>query len=208
MNANPISGTEGYAKATQSFIDATLAVDFMELHKDFVQFFPKSGSRVLDIGAGIGRDASMFAQMGHFVAAVEPLNEFRTAGKKLYDSPNIEWIDDALPDLQTLGDGSNGFDFILLSGVWHHLDSEEQHRSMQRIARLLNSNGILALTLRNGPAGAGTHIFPTDGKRTIKEAEQCGLTTLVVLEHQPSLMKNKENVSWTKLAFIKKAGVG
>lgn len=207
MKENQVSGTKGYAEVQQRFIDATLAIGFTELHKDFLPFFPKSGSRILDIGAGIGRDASMFAAMGHVVVAVEPLKEFRTTGKRLYDSPNIEWIDDALPNLATLGENTNGFDGILLSGVWHHLDSVEQHRSMQRIAQLLNSNGVLLLTLRNGPAGAGTHVFPTDGKTTVSQAEHCGLTTLLFLENQPSSMKNKEDVSWTKLAFIKK-GVG
>ncbi len=203
MRKNHIPGTEGYASAKENFIDATLALDFMDLHKDFAQFFPKEPGRILDIGAGIGRDASAFSRMGHSVTAVEPLHDFRNTGKQLYDSLNIEWIDDALPNLEALGDDSERFDLILVSGVWHHLNIEEQYRSMQRITQLLNTDGTLLLTLRNGPTGAGTHIFPTNGKQSIKEAEDCGLTLLFCLENQPSLMKNKERVNWTKLVFKK-----
>lgn len=201
MNAQRIPGTIGYDDAVQSFIDATLALSFKELHADFLPFFPSVTGRVLDIGAGIGRDASVFAQAGHSVAAIEPLEAFREAGKRLYASTAIEWIADALPELTLLDQATAPFDLILVSGVWHHLNAAEQHRAMQRIAGLLSPKGVLALTLRNGPAGAGTHVFPTDGKQTVEIAEAFGLTTLLLLENQPSLMKNKEQVSWTKLVF-------
>jgi SAM-dependent methyltransferase len=203
MNTNHILGTKGYADVTQKFIEATLAIDFMELHQDFLPFIPEKASRLLDLGAGIGRDASVFSKMGHSVVAVEPTEEFQIAGKKLYHSLTIEWIDDSLPRLSLLGNHANQFDFILASGVWHHLTNEEQFSAMLRIAQLLKLNGIFALTLRHGPPGAGTHIFPTSGKQTIKDAHHCGLTKVLCLENQPSLMKNKEKVSWTKLVFLK-----
>ncbi len=198
-----IPGTEGYASVTQKFIEATLAINFVELHKDFVPFIPKRAGYILDVGAGIGRDAFVFSEMGHTVVAVEPTEAFRIAGKELYDSTNIEWVNDSLPSLELLGSRSDGFDFILASGVWHHLDSHEQYHSMRRIAQLLKPDGVFALTLRHGPAGVGTHVFPTNGKKTAMDAEQCGLTTLLILENKPSLMKNKEQVSWTKLVLQK-----
>jgi SAM-dependent methyltransferase len=105
--------------------------------------------------------------------------------------------------IERLGGHSNQFDLILASGIWHHLDREKQYLSIQRIAQLLNLDGVLLLTLRNGPAGVGLHVFPTNGKQTIKEAEHCGLSTLLFLENQPSLMENKEKVFWTKLVFKK-----
>ncbi|WP_411824601.1 class I SAM-dependent methyltransferase [Leptospira sp. 'Mane'] len=203
MNGNHIKGTEGYSKVIKSFIENTLAIDFIQLHQDFLPFFPKKISRILDIGAGIGRDAYEFSKMGHSVTAVEPIQEFRVEGKILFDHQNIKWIDDCLPDLKLLGFESHQFDFILVSGVWHHLDMEEQYRSIIRIAQLLDDNGIFSVTLRNGPAGAGTHVFPTNGNEVVEITKQYGLKTLLFLENQTSLMKNKENVSWTKLVFQK-----
>ncbi|WP_279633359.1 class I SAM-dependent methyltransferase [Leptospira dzoumogneensis] len=112
-------------------------------------------------------------------------------------------MDDSLPSLAKLSGYNNQFDFILSSGVWHHLDKEEQLLSMRRVSELLKQNGIFALSLRNGPAGRGTHVFPTDGKISIDHASKFGLRNLLIIENQPSLMKNKEDVAWTRLVFQK-----
>lgn len=200
---NNIPGTIGYAQVKQQFIDATLAIDFWELHKDFVPFFPKKPSHILDVGAGIGRDAFEFSQIGHSVVAVEPSQELRNAGKQLYEAQAIQWLDDALPELKKLEKTPVSYDFVLASGVWHHLTPKEQKTALQRISLLMAPNAFFALTLRNGPAGAGLHVFPTNGKETITNALEYGLTVLLSLENQPSLMKNKTQVTWTKIVFQK-----
>jgi SAM-dependent methyltransferase len=204
MKKNYVPGTKGYAEITEKFIEANIAVDFHKLQRDFVPFFPGKASRILDIGAGIGRDASVFCSMGHAVIAVEPTLELRMAGKQLYNASNLEWIDDSLPDLGLLDKQIHRFDFVLASGIWHHLDPQEQQHSIVRIASLLNSEGIFALTLQHGPAGAGTHVFPTDAKQTIQDAQHCGLTNLLCLENEPSLLPGKAQVTWTKLVLQKK----
>lgn len=201
MKKNHVLGTKGYPEVLLKFIEATTAIDFTELHKDFLQFIPKQKSRILDFGAGIGRDAAVLTNMGHLVTAVEPTEEFRAVGKSLYGAQSINWIDDSLPELLSLENQNNHFDFILASGVWHHLDHSEQYYSMLRISKLLSLNGIFALTLRHGPAGVGKHVFSIDSDQTIRNAKSCGLKTLVAVKNQPSLMKNKEKVSWTKLVF-------
>jgi SAM-dependent methyltransferase len=201
MKVQAVPGTKGYAERAHKFIQATIAIDFLDLHHDFLPFIPKQPSRVLDLGAGIGRDAFELAKRGHEVIAMEPIDEFRMAGQTLYPSPQLEWLDDCLPMLSLLGHHVNQFDFILASGVWHHLKAEEQALAMRRITHLLKVNGVFAVSLRNGPAGAGNHIFPTSSQQTKQDAQDCGLTTLLCLEGQPSLMPNKENVFWTRLVF-------
>ncbi|MEM7343363.1 MAG: class I SAM-dependent methyltransferase [Chloroflexota bacterium] len=197
-----VKGTIGYSEATERFIEATRAIDFIKLHQPFIDFMPPKPGRVLDVGAGIGRDASVLAEMGHRVVAVEPTAAFRAAGQRLY-SPNIEWVNDVLPRLSVLGDRPNQFDFVLASAVWHHLDDEEQQAAMLRLSNLLRPKGVFVLSLRHGPAGVGTHVFPTDGQQTINYAEACGLILQLHLPNQPSLMKGKEAVTWTRLAFAK-----
>ena len=199
-----VKGTQGYNKLTQAFVNATLAIDFQDLHQDFLAFLPKSSAQILDLGAGIGRDASVFANMGHAVVAVEPSSEFRLAGQKLFPSTQITWLNDSLPSLVSLDKEENTFDFILASAVWHHLNAIEQSAAIRRVSGLLKHKGIFALSLRHGPAGAGTHVFPVDGNRITKEAKKCSLKTLLYIENQPSLMANKERVSWTRLVFSKK----
>jgi len=140
--------------------------------------------------------------MGHSVLAVEPTKEYREVGKKMFPSENIEWLDDALPKLEKLGKRSP-FDFIIASAVFHHLDTAAQHDAVKRISELLNNNGIFIVSLRNGPAGVGTHVFPTNSSKTIESAASCGLKTLLAIDNQPSLMKDKENVNWSRLAFQK-----
>lgn len=200
--AAKVPGTEGYDSIPDQFIEATLSINFTELHRDFLPFIPQKSGKVLDLGAGIGRDASILSSMGHAVTAVEPSENFFEAGKNLYADCAIHWIQDSLHDLKNL-DTDLKFDFILSSGVWHHLNPDEQQLSIVKASSLLSEKGIFALSLRNAPAGAGTFIFPTNAARSVEQAEQMGLTTLLFLENQPSLMKGKEGVKWSRLVFAK-----
>ncbi len=198
-----IAGTRGYAETIPKFIEGTMAIDFQTLHRDFLPFIPRVPSHILDVGAGIGRDAFEFWKMGHTVVAVEPLLEFRTTGKDLYQSSTIEWWDDALPTLEKLDNYLDTFDFTLASGVWHHLNLKEQTIAMQRISELLNPGGLFALSLRNGPAGAGKHIFPTELRQVEISAKRNGLIPIFNSKNQPSLMPNKPQVIWDKLVLKK-----
>ena len=198
-----VSGTQGYSAVADRFIEAADAVDFFELHRSYIDLMPTKPGCVLDVGAGIGRDAAVLAAMGHNVTAVEPMAEFRAAGERLYASANIDWVEDSLPRLLELGDTRDQFDFVLASGVWHHLDNAERTQAMTRISKLMRTGAIFALSLRNGPAGGGTHVFPTDSQKTVELAASWGLKALVHLCDQPSLMKGKDNVRWAYLAFCK-----
>ena len=179
------------------------SIDFDETNKHFLSFIPDTTSRVLDVGAGAGQNAAALARLGHSVVAAEPMSDFLDAARSTYTALDITWVEDHLPLLENLNDGCGLFDFILVQAVWHHLEPKEQQQSMARIAELLRDGGVCALTLRNGPAGAGKHVFPTDGEETVRFAEQCGLETLLHLPDQPSIIKNKPDVSWAHLSFKK-----
>lgn len=200
---NTVKGTIGYAEVVDKYFDATIEIEFERLHQDFLEFIPTKKSQVLDIGAGIGRDASELAKHGHEVCAVEPTQTFLEKAKMIFDSPKIKWMNDSLPDLESLRGYENTFYFILASSVWHHIAPEEQKRAIKRIGDLLSDNGIFAVSLRHGPAGVGTHIHPTDGLQTITSAKKSGLTNLLHIPNQPSLMKGKKEVTWTRLVFRK-----
>jgi len=201
-NQAQVKGIQGYAGSVQKFITATLAVDFFDLYRDFAELIPKIPGQILDIGAGIGRDSWEFSKMGHSVLAAEPTAVYRAVGKKMFPSQNIQWVDSSLPELKLPGKDKH-FDFIVASAIFHHLDKAEQHEAIVRICSLLNAGGIFILSLRNGPPGVGTHVFPTNSSEIIKSAASCGLKILLHKSNQPSLLKHKESVVWSRLAFQK-----
>ena len=99
-----------------------------------------------------------WAKLGYWVTAAEPFAPFLEYGKQHHAHEKITWYQDSLPDLKTVPEQAS-FDFILIDGVWHHLNEAEQNQALTRIAELLNSGGHCAISLRNGPAGAGAHVF-------------------------------------------------
>ncbi|MEM9623832.1 MAG: class I SAM-dependent methyltransferase [Pseudomonadota bacterium] len=202
IGGGAVPGTAGYARVVDAFIRATDSVPFEALHAPYLDFLPQASSDVLDIGAGAGRDAAVLADMGHRVVAVEPMPQFLHAARQRYAGSDVFWLEDALPDLHKLDAlGSRRYQFVLASAVWHHIDDVQRAVAMARISSLTQPGGVFALSLRNGPAGAGTHVIPTDQEQTIRLAEQCGFALLVVHPDQPSLLPGKADVRWCKLAF-------
>jgi hypothetical protein len=88
-----------YAAAAPELIDRYNAVSSSELFKPVIDLLSVSRLRVADIGAGPGRHAAWLASMGHIVLPIEPVKEFRDAGKAIHSLSKIEWTDDRLPDL-------------------------------------------------------------------------------------------------------------
>lgn len=97
-----VRGTKGYAEAAEFLIPQWKEISFPRRHQIVMHLLPTAPVRILDLGAGIGRDAAAFATMGHQVVAVEPTRELRQAGMTLHASTSIDWLDDSLPDLTLL----------------------------------------------------------------------------------------------------------
>jgi 2-polyprenyl-3-methyl-5-hydroxy-6-metoxy-1,4-benzoquinol methylase len=169
-----------------------------------LHLLPTVPGRVLDIGAGTGRDAAALAAMGHRVVAVEPTAELRLSAAALHPSRQIEWLDDSLPDLQRLAERGASFDVVMLSAVWMHLDQEQRRQAMPRVARLLLSGGVMLLSLRHGPVPPGRRMFEVSAAETIRLAETAGLRMVLQLDNQDSRF-GRSDVSWTRLAFAKMA---
>lgn len=197
---NEVPGTRGYEQVVDAFIASSQALSFADINEDFLPFLPSAPSRILDAGAGAGQNAAAFTRMGHTVVAVEPFPAFLNAAKVAYSDLAIDWIQDSLPMVEKL---NGSFDFILVDGVWHHLETQEREIAMQRFASIQAEGGVCAISLRNGPAGGGKHVFPTDAEETISHAESLGLQVILHLADQPSKMKDKPEVSWSRVAFRK-----
>ena len=196
------SGTEGYADEAEALVKQYEKISFAEVHRQVIDLIPTAPSRILDIGAGTGRDAAGFATMGHSVTAVEPTAELRLRAKSLHPEPQIQWLDDSLPDLVHLHERSEIFDVVMLTAVWMHLDELQRRRAMPRVAGLVRAGGLMILSLRHGPVPSGRRMFEVTADETIGLAQEQGLRVILKYDHQDALL-GRPGVTWTRLTFSK-----
>jgi len=140
-----------------------LSKSFDEVHQSWSQFLPSiienPNARILDLGAGSGRDAKHFAELAaktHTtenniqILAAEPANELSQLGQKTTQGLNVIWIEDSLPALSNVTKQEISFDLILLSAVWMHIPPSDRARSIRKLANLLKPGGKLVISLRHG----------------------------------------------------------
>jgi SAM-dependent methyltransferase len=196
-----ISGTENYAEEARELLKRYESISFADTHRTVMHLIPKEPCRVLDIGAGTGRDAAGFAAMGHRVVAAEPTEEMRCGAMALHPSPLIEWLDDSLPDLASLRARDEQFDVVMLTAVWMHLDEQQRRQGIPNVAALVRSGGVMIMTLRHGPVPPGRRMFEVSAEETISLAAPLGLGCVLNRPAESSL--RQPGVSWTRLAFRK-----
>lgn len=196
-------GTSGYRQAISRFAAASLSLEFTDINAEFLPFLPAPPARVLDAGSGVGQNAAALSKLGYSVTAVEPIKEFVDIARSAFSALPITWIVDELPDLGKMTDDVNRFDMILLDGVWHHLDHSERHKCIVRFRQLLGPGGVCAISLRNGPAGVGTHVFPTCCDELESLAKSNGFSVGFRGRTAASKMANKPGVTWSRMVLIK-----
>ena len=192
----------GYAEAAADLIPRFEAVSSSELYAKVARVLPVPGSRVIDIGAGTGRDAAWFAARGCRVLAVEPVVAFRKVGATLHQSPYIEWLDDSLPTLAQVLQREETFDFVLLSAVWQHVDDQQRQLAMPNLRALTAPEGRLLLSVRHGPGVVTRPCFPASVEDAIRLAHANGFRLICrrsAASMQP--MNRQAGVTWTWLAF-------
>ena len=146
---NPVAWYEANAAAVSAQYEGVSA---HAVHDWLVDLLPSSPAAVVDVGAGSGRDAAWLAAQGYDVVAVEPSAAMRNAAQVRHAEAGIRWLADSLPGLgRTLKTGLS-FDLILLSAVWMHVAPTDRARAFRKLITLLKPGGVLAITLRQGPA--------------------------------------------------------
>jgi SAM-dependent methyltransferase len=200
-----VSGTEGYAEEAEDLFKRYESISGAETHKAVLHLIPAAPARILDVGAGTGRDAAWLASLGHRITAVEPTEAMRLRAMKLHPSPAIEWLDDSLPQLALVRSKGEPFDLILLSAVWMHFDPEQRRQAMATLAALLRTDGTLIMRIRHGPVPTGRRMFEIPDQETIELAGAHDLHTVLNQRVESALQANRDaGVSWTHLAFERK----
>jgi SAM-dependent methyltransferase len=190
---------QGYGENAEQLAAQYESITFADVHRDTLHVIPSRPVRVLDIGAGSGRDAAALAAMGHQVLAVEPTLELRREGKRLHSDAGIEWLDDGLPELAQVLARSERFDLIFLTAVWMHLDEAERQVAMERLSRLVAPGGQIIMSLRHGPVPAGRRMFAVSCEETEELAQRHGLCATFRCERADML--GRADVRWTFLAL-------
>lgn len=198
------ASNDGYASEAKDLLRRYETYCFEEVHEPVLHLLPKSPSRVLELGAGTGRDAAAFARQGHAVTAVEPTDALRIPAMSLHPDRAIEWIDDSLPALARLKDRRGAFDLIMLTAVWMHLDERERAEGMVEIARLAAPGAKVFFMLRHGPVPEGRRMFDVSADETAALAALHGFEPIFSLRHASlSKANDKSGVTWSRLIVSK-----
>ena len=173
------------------------ALDPAVLHAWLRDHLPAAPAAILDIGAGSGRDAAWLAGLGYEVVAVEPSATMRNHGEKHADRGSIIWVDDNLPGLDRVMRLGQSFDLILLSAVWMHVAPANRTRAFRKLVTLLKPGGMIALTLRDGPAPPGRIMHPVSSTEIAGLARSHG--AMLVKDEPSSDVGGRPGVLWRRL---------
>lgn len=154
--------------------------------------------RVLDVGAGTGRDAAALAALGHTVIAAEPSENMLRLARKLHPVDRVTWVADALPGLAHV---EGTFGLVMLSAVWMHVDPSDREQAMRRLASLTAPGGRIYMTLRIGPDDAERGMFAVDVDGLKRLGEMQGLR-FEDLGEMPDLL-GRSAVRWRYVQFTK-----
>jgi protein-L-isoaspartate O-methyltransferase len=191
--SQPTSTAAWYDAHAEQLADGYEGLEASKVHQELFDILEGSRPlRILDVGAGTGRDAAALALMGHAVTAVEPSSNMSRLAQALHPGTKVAWSADALPALA----GQRGpFDLVILSAVWMHVPPSERRAALKRLAELTAPSGRIYMTLRLGPAEPGRGIFKVDIDELRRLAADEGLR-LTKLADQVDLL-GRNGISWT-----------
>jgi len=130
---------------------------------------------------------------------VEPSSGMRSEGQRLHPDPRIRWINDQLPELSILDPLAISFDVVMMTAAWQHLPPSQRDRAFCKIAALVRTGGLLAISLRSGPSPAGSEMHPVSLKEIERLARNHGFAVEKV--QQAADQQGRVEVSWTSVAL-------
>lgn len=146
---------------------------FADMSEQYQRFLPllKKGAKILDVGSGSGRDACYIQKHGYQVTALEPSKNLCREIRKVF-SGEIE-----CSDIQNYQPAER-YDGIWACASLIHLQEEEILCFFEKIELLLNANGIIYISGKNGiPTGKAE-----DGRYFLEFSEYLVEKILIVNE--------------------------
>lgn len=196
--ASPAS-IEWYEQNATDLIPRYESISVEEVHGWLIDRLPPAPATALDVGAGSGRDAAWLAERGYEVVAIEPAKAMRDEAKRLHPNPNIRWISDRLPSIDHLSGLALTFDVILLSAVWMHVAPVDRSRAFRKLLALLKPGGLMAISLRQGPAESERAIHPAPVSEIEQLARDHGVLVELVVTGDDRL--GRQSVHWIQVVI-------
>jgi len=197
-----------------------LSKTFDQVHQSWSQLLPSiinnPNARILDLGAGSGRDSKHLAELAATehgvenstqVFAVEPASILAEIGARQTTGLNVKWVTDSLPALSTITKQEVSFDLILLSAVWMHIPISDRARSIRKLANLLKPGGKLVISLRHSASteqaeqerkARKMHVVCADELKQL--ATDVGLFTKLETQKEEDKL-GRDHVSWQTLVL-------
>ncbi len=170
-----------------------------ELFSPVMDLLPSQPAAILDVGAGSGRDAAWFAELGYSVLAVEPAATMRSFGVERHKGSQFEWLDDSLPGLKEVYRIGTAFDAIFVSAVWMHVPPNARERAFRKLAGLLKPGGKLFISLRMGQVDQSRSMYPVSSEEIISLAQDNGMS-IVYQQSRPDVWGRAE-LLWEQLVL-------
>ncbi len=136
----------------------------------FLDAMAARGSRILDVGSGMGRVAAALRARGHDVVATEPDAALREQSRATY--PDLEVLPHEALALDP--DEVGTFDVVALVGnVMVYVAEDTERRVLARVRDLLAPEGRAAIGFHLSGVKAGSRAYPAD--EFVADAAAAGL---------------------------------
>ena len=162
-----------------------------------------TGSKLLDIGCGSGRDLALLAKLGHNCFGLDATPEFVALSQSLHPELQGKIVQCALPNFDVPFGGQ--FDGVLCSAVLMHINEDQLVSAALSIKRCLKKSGRLLYSVPSkrldvvseNRDGNGRLFIPDHSDRLQRIFEQIGFSCLSKWGNTDSL--GRDSVEWNSV---------
>ena len=131
-----------YSDNSQEFFESTVIADMTPQYEHFLKYFP-SGSNILDLGCGSGRDTKAFLKMGYDVEAIDGSEELCRLASD-YTGITVKCMD--FMELNSI----ERYDAIWACASLLHVSSAQLPILFSKMKDALRENGIVYMSFKHG----------------------------------------------------------
>lgn len=187
-----------YSEQAQNYFETTKNLDLSDLYNPFLKEVSPKGL-ILDAGCGFGRDSAQFKKLGFKVKSFDQSLELVKIGKEKlklkidnYSFDNFKYKDQ--------------FDGIWACASLLHLTKEELKKTLIKMAKSLNQNGVMYCSFKNGTFSGlrGDRFFQDFTPETFKDflSEMPHMFNIKKEWITQDLRKGKEGESWYNVILV------
>jgi len=186
-----------YDKFANEFFERSVSADLEEMYRHFLPHVTRGG-KILDIGAGSGRDILHFRQQGYEVLGLEPFRELAALGRSYSGGEIVEVL------LENT-DFNSEFDGVWACASLLHFRKVDLPHIFQKIEKALKKDGALYCSFKAGHfEGIREQRYFTDLskqelKRLIEENTEL-VAQKIWTSHEE---RDSESIQWINGLFIK-----